>query len=248
VTLYTSLGRQNDTTDRQIKLAEDVNRQRALLAKQLGATAALLGKAMTDQSAKCAKSPDTDSCRGAQLNVRSFTATVARDRQQLRALGPEQTAAPKATVLSATVALFYPVDEQLLRRRLIALEPFAFTFLFEIGAIVAFSFAFSHGTHATVARTVSETATVATTGPVTEPNPTPPSRPRRSRGATERDARAVVVQLRAIDSQQELANRLGVHKATVSRWMQKWETEGIVTRGADGRCKVAVVASARRIA
>ena len=248
VTLYTSLGRQNDTTDRQIKRAEDSNRQRSTLEKQLGATEKLLEKAMVDQSVKCAKSPDTDSCRGAQLNVRTFTATAARDRQQLRSLGPEQTAAPKATVLAATVALFYPVDEQLLRRRLIALEPFAFTFLFEMGAIVAFSFAFSRGTRATVAQTVVRSATVAATVAKMGQKPAPPSRRRRSRGATERDARTVVVQLRSIDNQQDLADHLGVHKATVSRWMQKWEAEGIVTRGVDGRRKVATIASPRRIA
>jgi CRP-like cAMP-binding protein len=94
---------------------------------------------------------------------------------------------------------------------------------------------------ATVAQTVVQSAMVAATVAKIGQTPARPSRRRRNRGATERDARTVVVPLRSIDNQQDLADRLGVHKATVSRWMQKWEAEGIITRDSESLRKVAPI-------
>ncbi len=253
VTLYNSLGRQNDTADRQIKQAEDINRQRGDVTKQMIATGTLLNAAMLAQATRCERNPDSDSCRGSRSNVRAFATAIEHNQQQLREIGPEQTAAPKATVLAATVALFFTVDEQLLRKRIMALEPFLYTVLFEIGSIVAFSFALS-GTAAktaVAAGTVPQNATVpqnSGTVPHLEPEvlraipqvPTAPSsRPTRNRpGATEAQAKLAIVRFHVIENQQFLADHFRVSKSTVSRWVDKWEIEGIVTREPDGRCNV----------
>ena len=46
----------------------------------------------------------------------------------------------------------------------------------------------------------------------------------------------------SIPSQDTVADRCQVNKATVSRWLRQWERDGLISRAQDGRCKV--VASA----
>lgn len=236
VTLYTSLGRQNAVTDSQIKSVEEINRQRRELSAKITATSKLLEKSMSEQSTRCAKSLNTDSCRGTLLNVKSFTSTVERLQKQLRELGPERTVAPRATRLAETVALFTGWDAEVLRTRVMALEPFAYAILFEIGALVAFGYAFTRSKEATVIPRPASSADAATPQEVTGPSVEPLApRPRRSVSKTE--ARAQVAEIPSVNRQDELADRLGVHKSTMSRWLKQWERDGLVTRENSGRAK-----------
>lgn len=115
------------------------------------------------------------------------------------------------------------------------------------------------GNRATVARpaTVSPSETVAdqadlytvsdadaaTVLKFVRPDPVPgnPGNGRNGRRvSTKAKAEAEIIELVGrgpIPSQDDLANRWGVHKGTVSKWLTDWEARGIVRRHAEGRCK-----------
>ena len=63
----------------------------------------------------------------------------------------------------------------------------------------------------------------------------------RGRTATKDEALADLQRLLAsgavISSQDILVQRWGNPKGTISRWISDWESDGIVARATDGRCK-----------
>lgn len=101
-----------------------------------------------------------------------------------------------------------------------ALDPIVLPLFLEFGSIVFFAVAFPHRRRAQPAATErnhEEPITVV------------------ARVYTQGEALRDFRKLRAVGSQQFLAERYGVDKSTVSRWLQAWETEGHVSRKRAGK-------------
>jgi hypothetical protein len=122
----------------------------------------------------------------------------------------------------------------------VVFEPFAFSLLFELTAIVALSFGFGH-------RQTRRTAP-AETIPLA-PKPIVQDTPRgggvikvRNRDDALADLRTLLKAGQVPESQDWLAGRWGVSKGATSKWLSHWESTGQLpgNRMAEGRRKTVV--------
>lgn len=182
-----------------------------------------------------------------QSSIVGHETTIKRLEGELAALGGEKVARPKASAFAEAAAVF-GFDRARVETAATILEPFAYSLLLELTAIVAFGFGFSH--RATVAKADVSRATVRAT--VAEmPAPTPPKPGNRrpvvvrsvaTRAAAEADVIQLIGRGQPLPSQDTLARRWGVHKGTASKWLADFEARGIIARHADGRRKIVAAA------
>jgi uncharacterized membrane protein len=165
---------------------------------------------------------------------------------ELRQLGSAKAARPKAEAAAEALAVL-GFNRQRVADAATVLEPFAYSLLLELTAIVAFGYGFGHGNQvspapaaaATVAATVKARQVEETDG-----NPRPPGNRRHvavrtvaTKAAAEADIIQLVARGEPLPSQDTLATRWQVHKGTVSKWVGDMERRGLIARQTDGRNK-----------
>lgn len=262
LTVYSSVGNQNQQTGAHAGEAEAHNqaiadKRDALRGREsdLAVTKALLLDTQRQLQADCVvgKKPKGH-CDGVRTNVTVYTsaiagheAAVARLEADLRALGGKHVARPRAEGLGELVDVL-GYDRAKVERIAAALEPFAFSLLFELCSIVAFGYGFG-GNRAPAAKVGGNRRVTVTETP--EPtSPKPVHRPVAVNAvATRAGAEADVIRLLArgqpLPSQEALRMRWGLkHRATVSKWLSDFEARGLIAREAEGRCKVVRAATA----
>ena len=146
-------------------------------------------------------------------------------------------------------------DKAQIKAVLEIIRPFTFALIFELAALVSFGFAFGHQRKPSVTA-VSDTAQTSFPMPANDAFPVetvadndgngPPKGGNRRRVFTRDAASADIIQLvgrgRTIPSQETLSDRWGVGKGTVSKWLARFEAEGLIQRETIGRCKAVRVA------
>jgi hypothetical protein len=169
-----------------------------------------LDTAKADAKRECA-SGIGQRCANATTRVDKLVGDMA----SLRTVSPD----PRADAIADLLWLVASIDKARVRLIVAAIDPLLLPIFLELGSIVFFAAAFPGR------------ATFATGG-----------NPERSVSATIRpwsqaEALRQFEQMRECGAQQFLADQWGVDKSTVSRWLRRWETEGLIRRRRDGRCK-----------
>jgi hypothetical protein len=258
--VYQSVGRQAEVADTRASAVESrnalIDRKKADLieardrvqAAELQVSEEMAGRPDKNGRRTKASSCGKD-CKDWQTRARDAMASVKALEADLASLGPPMTVSPKADRMAQLAAVFGG-DFSKWKSALILVEPFLWTVFFELGSVVSLGFAFGHNRRVTpgITRTTVP-ATVATTVIADADNdlePLPPKPNNRRRIATKAAAEADVIQLVArgepIPSQDSLAERWGVHKGTVSRWVREFEDRGVIRRSVVGRCKMVAAA------
>ena len=202
-------------------------------------------------------------CQGIERSITVYTAsitgheaTIKRHEAELASMGGKKVARPKAAAF-ATAAAIFGADRARVEAAAIILEPFAYSLLLELTAIVAFGYAFGHRRQPVSATVAEPTATARgsrATVPATvadKPEPTPPKTGNRrlvavrsvaTRAAAEADVVQLIGRGQPLPSQDVLAMRWNVHKGTASKWLADFEARGIISRRIEGRCKIVAAA------
>lgn len=268
-TVYNSVGRQGATADRAAMSVDEHNQARASIDRKLVAAQRSMAEAEFLAQWEIAGRPKDKAgkpilhgkptgttgcgkgCEGWQAQADKYRAEVTRLEARRAEIGPAAIASPKAD-RAAQVAALFGFQRERTKEAFHLAEPFLYALLFELAAIVAFGFGFAH--RATRKRQPAATDSLQTSFPpveswtVADNDATPPipPKPGHRKPATKDEAKADIVQLfrncATVGSQDELADRWSVDKATVSRWLRSFETEGIVRRERIGRCNMIAAA------
>lgn len=182
--------------------------------------------------------------------IANAEAKVATLAGQLHQLGGEKVATTKAGPFADAMGVL-GFDRQKVEVIVSTFEPFSYSLLFELTAIVAFGFGFAPATVSKAATLPATVANVTATVANDDSGPKPPRGGQRATVATRRvatcdAARADVIQLvqrgEPLPSQDTLAARWGCHKATASKWLARFEAEGHIARRIEGRRKAVAAA------
>lgn len=269
--VHLSVGRQSATADAETAAVIEHNRQRTEASRMLAEARDILAPCPKGreaergvrcglreaQAAECA-SGKGKRCDGRQYSVTTYEAAIAGYEARLRALGPERVVAPTADRMAEVIAVLTGADKARVKSALVLIEPFAATLFLELGAILAFGFAFgatAHGSangsdvEAEPSRTVriEEREANGSTATPEKPHGSAPAAPvrtvrpvrsgRYSRAEAEAELVTMLAMGRTIPAQKDLVAKWGVGKATVSDWMRAWDAAGLTRRETVGKCK-----------
>lgn len=211
---YNSVGRQAEATDTSALSVEDRNDQRSAIKVQLAEHQRMLDEEQAAKAAEIKRGGCGKVCQGFDTSIAVYQSAVAGDEAKLKELGPTEPVSPKAERFAEILALF-GADKTQAKAVLSLLEPFLYTLLFEYGSIVAWGYAFRR-------RSAISSANVR------------PNRGggRKVRRFTKEEAAADLVTRLALGerfgSQDELRERYGIAKSTMSDWLSDWEADGII--------------------
>ena len=167
---------------------------------------------------RAAKVEQARECKSIGKRCEAWNARVDKLTGELSGIVVKSTD-PKADAVARIVTLAGGNGGKA-REIVAAFDPIVLPLFLEFGSIVFFAVAFPHR------RRVQASATEGNhEQPITVA----------ARVYTQCEALRDFRQLRAVGSQQFLAERYGVDKSTVSRWLQAWETEGHVARKRAGK-------------
>lgn len=237
LTVIEAMGRRAEVRDVKVASAIDVETQRKHLRTMLTEAEEILARHRATLATECASGKGRK-CDGMTYTVLTWESAVAGYETKLAKLGAPRPVDPKGERVAAVVAFFTSLKEGDVKQGVALLEPFAMPLFLELGSIVLFSFGFSSGRRKPI---VAEAPAEQVT-PVADHQPLPPKGGSKTKIEAERDLVMLLAMGTTIESQDWLADRWGVGKGTVSKWMVDWEERGIVTRAQAGRCKQIVAA------
>ena len=246
--VYSSVGRQAEKTMLSSAEHDDVMRQRLDLEASLARDRAAIIEKRAQADKECA-SGEGRRCLGVRSSVEFYENSAKGTEARLALMAPAKPVAPEAEQLG-TIAEALGYDKDRVRAVAMLVAPFLTTLFLEFGSIVSFGFAFSPKRAGAARRlpTPAETAQTSFASDGSEGRwfaPDPPNgSPNRGGGGrfTKDEAAADLVTRLALGerfgSQDELRERYGVAKSTMSDWLNEWERSGIVpARTQSGRCK-----------
>lgn len=233
LTVIEAMGRRAEVRDVKVASAVDVETQRKHLRVMLTEAEEILAKHRALLATECA-SGKGKKCDGMTYTVLTWESAVAGYEAKLAKLGAPKPVDPKGERVAAVVAFFTSLKEGDVKQGVALLEPFAMPLFLELGSIVLFSFGFSGRKKREIAAAVpAEQVT-----PVADPSSPSPKGGSMTKLEAERDLVTLLALGKAIPSQDWLAERWGVGKGTISKWMSDWEERGLVIRTQSGHCKV----------
>jgi hypothetical protein len=244
LTVYSSVGTQKAATGDKATSIEADNAAVAAKTAELTSARARLDVA-TREADREMKGQD---CRTRCENWRKRGAEVQSHirilEAELRQLGSTKAARPKAEAAAEALAVL-GFDRARVANAATIFEPFAYSLLLELTAIVAFGYGFGHQVSPAPAAPATVAATVTARKPEeTDGNPRPPGNRRlvavktvATKAAAEADIIQLVARGEPLPSQDTLATRWHVHKGTASKWLGDFERRGLIVRQWDGRNK-----------
>lgn len=167
---------------------------------------------------RAAKVEQARECRTIGKRCEAWNARVDKLTGELSGIVVKSTD-PRADAVARLVTLGGGNGAQA-REIVAALDPIVLPLFLEFGSIVFFAVAFPHTRRAQPAATVGNHEQPITVA---------------ARVYTQGEALRDFRKLREVGSQQFLADRYGVNKSTVSRWLQAWESEGYIVRSRSGK-------------
>lgn len=185
-------------------------------------------------------------CKDWKARVGEIESHVAILQVQLQKLGAPRVANIKAQKVGRIAHLLFGLDADHVAEAFGEVEPLLLPMLLEIVAIAGFGFGLGH--QGTRARSGWQQSLVLAHVPAVANDPGEPVPPKPGhrapsptrRVATVERARCDLIELvqrgEPLPSQMVLAKRWGVAPGTCSKWVRKFEAEGIVARHAEGRC------------
>lgn len=240
LTVYSSVGAQKSGAGARQEAAV-ASHNEALAAKQaelvrararLEQANAMADREMTGE--RCGRR-----CDDWKTRAKEVTARITQIEGEIQGLGAPQIAPSKARPFAEAMGVL-GLNAAQIEKAAVVFEPFAFSLLFELTAIVAFGYGFGH----------RQTERTAKAAPILRaPKPVAEDPPRGGGGVTVRNRDEALADLRTLlkagqapESQEWLAERWGVTKSAVSKWLARWETSGELpgSRLTEGRRKTVV--------
>jgi hypothetical protein len=247
--VYTSVGKQSELAETRIKAAESVNAERASLLARRAKNAAMLEHEQELLARECASGKGTR-CDRVKTTVGVYKDAVAGIDAKLEKLGPDLPIAPKAEKMAEVIAAFTGKDSSQVKHALMLVEPFTYSLIFELCALVSFWLEFGHGPNRSPNSQPNRSEPIGSPNRQQKspqkrqisPNRSEPNRPaKRARSTKEEALASLLTDLalgRGFGSQGELAERFGRSKSTVSEWLAEWTKAGLIPkRTVRGRCK-----------
>lgn len=233
LTVFEAMGRRAEVRDVKTAAADDTEKQRKDIQRKLREAEDILARHRALMGSECATGKGKR-CDGTTYTVETWEHAIVGYETKLKQLGPPKPIDPKAERVAAVLGFFTQLREADVKQAVALLEPFALPLFLELGSIVLFSLGIGHARRKPIAAAAPAEQVTPAVAPEEPPSP-------KGGGMTKVDAERDLVTLlalgRPIESQDWLAERWGVGKGTVSKWMVDWESRGIVTRAQAGRCK-----------
>jgi hypothetical protein len=171
--VYTSVGNQSQVTDTNVKAAESNNAERALLLKERARSVDMLEEERKALAKECSSGNGTR-CSGKTVTVGTYENAVIGIDTKLARIGPEVPVAVKADKMASLIAALCDKDQSIVKRFLLLIEPFTYSLIFEVCALVSFSFGFSHRRNTQPAQAEKTTVSEWHTHQVKIPQPSIP--------------------------------------------------------------------------
>ena len=244
IVVYSSVGRQAEKTMISSEEHDKNVGERMKLEAERDTDAASAKKYRAEADTEC-KSGEGKLCRSARTSRDFYDNSVKGLDARIKILEPAKPVSAEAEQL-ANVAAALGYDKEKVQALAILLSPFLTTLFLEFGTIVSFGFAFSPKRKVGTVRLDLGTGQTSFASDGSEgrwfaPDPPNGSPNRRGGRYTKDEAASDLVTRLALGerfgSQDELRDRYGVAKLTMSDWLGEWERSGLVSRTQTGRCK-----------
>lgn len=213
LTVYSSVGSQKATSGDKAATVESHNKAIADKRAELADARGRLTKAESMVERETANKRCAQACNGWKQRAGEVRSHVSILEVQLADLGGEKVARPRAHAFAEAAAVF-GFDRLRVEAAASTLEPFAYSLLLELTAIVAFGFGFGH------ARTRNPVQALTFERPLTDQEIEDVRKVLRSRGTLSND---------------ELAAGMGVTKSEASKRVKKACLAGVVSKHRNGR-------------
>jgi hypothetical protein len=177
--VHNSLGRQAEASDTQTLSVEATNAALAAKFAELAKATTRRDEAQWQVDHEMAGRPDKKTgkktakpgcgkdCKDWKQRVTEVSGYITTLEAEIAALGPAKPVNAKADRMAEIAALF-GADKAKAKAAVMLLEPFLWTVFFELGAIVAFGFAFRHGPRVVTANDNRPTVEVEPLPPATQ--------------------------------------------------------------------------------
>lgn len=233
-------GRNAATTGAKAELVHKSNEDRQRLEDDLRTAKERLSDAQGDEARECATGEGAH-CKGWRATVQERETYANVLEAQLRLMKPEAAENPELHHAAKVFASLSPVPEDRIFDLLVLWFPFAKAVFAEVACLVFGGIGFSQRRVGTVPPTIE---TVPALKPKQETVPTRPFRnvvpfrSRETRPFRQEEALGDLLSLGSVPSQEALTERWHRSKATVSRWLARWERDGQITKTRVGRCNL----------
>lgn len=215
LTVYLSVGAQKAASGDKALSVESHNKAIADKRGELAKSRESLTRAEAQVERETANKRCAQACESWKQRAKEVRSHIAILEVQLADLGGEKIARPKASALAEAAAVF-GLDRRKVETAATVLEPFAFSLLLEITAIVAFGFGF--GSHRVAPEPVRQALTFER--PLTDREVEDLRRILKSHGTLNNDA---------------VAAAMGVTKSEASKRVAKAINAGVVAKQKTGR-------------
>lgn len=257
--VYSSVGRQVDASVQTASQIDANNERRSVIKRTRTEAQGRLDTAMKNFAKECGTGKGKK-CDGIKATIDVYTFAVKGHDADLDKLGPTKAVAPEAEQLAEVASVVFGADKARVKAGAILAAPFLITLFLEFGSIVSLGYGFSPRRQAVAHLQVPTQLVVTNTiepmeslpAPVTASVPSLPkatlSPKRLPRGGIKR--RCTYTQSMAladlltqtaigkkIESQDQLAERWNRPKGTCSKWLAKWESQGLIARTRVGHFK-----------
>jgi hypothetical protein len=245
LTVYSSVGTQKAATGDKATSIEADNAAVAAKTAELTNARARLDVATREADREMKGQDCKTRCENWRKRGAEVQSHIRILEAELRQLGSTRAARPKAEAAAEALAVL-GFNRARVANAATIFEPFAYSLLLELTAIVAFGYGFGHGNQVSPAPAISATvaATIKARQPEETDNPRPPGNRRpiavksvATKAAAEADIIQLVARGEPLPSQDTLATRWQVHKGTASKWLGDFERRGLIVRQWDGRNK-----------
>jgi len=142
LTVYTSVGRQSETSTLSAAQAEATNEARALAKRGLSEAETQLRDSQRDLAREC-KTGRGKRCDGIQATIAVYSAAVKGHQADLDRLGPAKPVNPEAEQFAELAAVF-GFNKEKVKAAAVLGVPFLTTLLMELGGIWSFGYGFRH--------------------------------------------------------------------------------------------------------
>ena len=215
--VYTSVGRQAETSIQTTNQIEKTSERRVEIKRDRQKSQAMLNEAQNKLDKAC-KGGDDGNCKGVKATIAVYKSSIAGYDAALEKLGSPKIADPEAEQLAEVAAVVLGADKPRVKAAAILVVPFLRTILLEFGSVVCFGFGFRPHQKQLPTRK--------------EPEREPEKAPRKTWDPTHPVLRVLHSAGRPI-SNDELAERMGVTKSQATK--RRAEVAGQLLETRSGR-------------
>lgn len=230
--VYSSVGRQAASSVQTTGQIEEANERRADIKRQRAETQAMLDTAYFKYAKQCetGKGPR---CDGIEATINAYEAAVAGHNAKLDKLGVQKPAAPEAEQFAEIAAVLFGADKAKVKAGALLVVPFLITLFLEFGTIVSLGYGLKSSP-----RPYKLPAPTLPVPVALEPVPKGGGDGPATKAEALDDLQRLLKRGHTIESQDELVQRYGVAKGTISKWLREWEDAGeIPARSQVGKFK-----------